>query len=311
MIELGPCGWAWPSGSASFATGVPIRSSIRSGCLYRGASATSTIYGTIIQRHAGATLTGNAATVADGGSLAGAASPQSSQPMEIENILIDGNKSSDNASAGDGLVLMAYRTLVRRVSVVNTPGSGIVLSDLNSAGNRITNTADENRIEDCYVTAAGAKGIWVRDTNASGKLTDGYLLNNVVSYRPTDISIHVARAAGWFIANNHVYSCGTHGFWLSNVRCTFFTTNEVDHYGLNATKGTYYGVHADSIVAGRPSVFIGNNVSTTEGSYPANTYQYYRFRNSSAGLRTKVSLVASVAPGRANDIYWCGGIALA
>ena len=215
--------------------------------------------------------------------------------MEVENILIDGNKTSDNASAGDGLVLMAYRSLVRRVSVINTPGSGIVLSDLNSAGNRITNTADENRIEDCYVTAAGAKGIWVKDTNASGKLTDGYLLNNVVSYCPNDISIHVARAAGWFITNNHVYSCGTHGFWLSNVWCTFFTNNEVDHYGLNSTKGTYYGINADSILAGRPSVFIGNNVSTTEGSYPANTYQYYRFRNSSAGLRTNISLVANVA----------------
>ena len=268
--------------------------SLRSGCIYRGASAASTIYGTIIQRQAGATLTGNA-ILADAGYLAGAASPQSSQPMEVENILIDGNKTSDNASAGDGLVLMAYRSLVRRVSVINTPGSGIVLSDLNSAGNRITNTADENRIEDCYVTAAGAKGIWVKDTNASGKLTDGYLLNNVVSYCPNDISIHVARAAGWFITNNHVYSCGTHGFWLSNVWCTFFTNNEVDHYGLNSTKGTYYGINADSILAGRPSVFIGNNVSTTEGSYPANTYQYYRFRNSSAGLRTNISLVANVA----------------
>jgi hypothetical protein len=203
--------------------------------------------------------------------------------------------AGDKATAGDGLVLMAYRTLVHRVSIVNAPGSGIVLSDVNSAGNRITNTADENRIEDCYVTAAGAKGIWVKDTNASGKLTDGYLLNNVVSYCPNDISIHVARAAGWFISNNHVYSCGKHGFWLSNVWCTFFTNNEVDHYGLSATAGTYYGVNADSILAGRPSIFIGNNVSTAEGSYPANTYQYYRFRNAIAGLNTKLSLVGNVA----------------
>ncbi|MGH2894694.1 MAG: glycosyl hydrolase family 28-related protein [Solirubrobacteraceae bacterium] len=268
--------------------------SLKSGCIYRGASAASTVYGTIIRRQGGATLTGNA-IVADAGYLAGGSSPASSQPMQIENILIDGNKSSDTAAAGDGLVLMAYRTLVRRVSVINAPGSGIVLSDLNSAGNRITNTADENRIEDCYVTAAGAKGIWVKDTNASGKLTDGYLLNNVVSYCPNDVSIHVARAAGWFISNNHVYSCGTHGFWLSNVWCTFFTNNEVDHYGLNSTAGTYYGVNADSILAGRPSVFIGNHVSTTEGTFPANTYQYYRFRNSIAGLSTKLSLVGNVA----------------
>ncbi len=268
--------------------------SLRSGCLYRGANATSTLYGTIIQRQAGASLTGNA-IVADAGYLAGSASPASSQPLQIENILIDGNASSDNATAGDGLVLMAYRSLVRRVSVINAPGSGIVLSDLNSAGNRITNTADENRIEDCYVTAAGAKGIWVKDTNASGRITDGYLLNNVVSYCPNDVSIHVARAAGWFISNNHVYSCGTHGFWLSNVWCTFFTHNEVDHYGVNTTAGTYYGVNADSILSGRPSVFIGNNVSTREASYPANTYQYYRFRNSSAGLSTVVSLIGNVA----------------
>jgi hypothetical protein len=267
---------------------------LKSGCIYRGASPASTMYGTIIQRQAGASLTGNA-IVADAGYLAGSSSPTSSQPLEIHNLLIDGNKSSDKASAGDGLVLMAYRVLVRRVSVLNAPGSGIVLSDVNSAGNRISNTADENRIEDCYVTAAGAKGIWIKDTNASGKITDGYLLNNVVSYCPNDISIHVARAAGWFIANNHVYSCGTHGFWLSNVWCTFFTHNEVDHYGLSSTTGTYYGINADSILAGRPSVFIGNNVSTTEGSYPANTYQYYRFRNSIAGLSTKLSVVGNVA----------------
>ena len=49
------------------------------------------------------------------------------------------------------------------------------------------------------------------------------------------------------------------------------------------------------MLAGRPSQFIGNIASTTENKGPKNSFQYFRFRNASAGLTTNLVLVGNVA----------------
>jgi hypothetical protein len=201
--------------------------------------------------------------------------PTTSGNIRIEDLGVDGNSGAN--AQGNGIVLMSHRCMVRHVMVSNTPQSGIVLSDKNAEGKVCSDNAIENRIEDSTVIQPGEYGIWIVDTNSSGRVTDGYLLNNVVANCVGHFAMHIERAAGWFIANNHVYHNARNGIYLSHLAGTFFSCNEVDKFGLTSTPpSSYVGVQVEYAMGRfRPSVFVGNLCATTEGSYPQNSFTYY------------------------------------
>jgi hypothetical protein len=258
---------------------------LRSGSTYRGSNASSSI----IQQRNGANLP---VVVADENFIANRNT--TSQFVQIEDLAVDGN--SQNNRASDGIVLMAERSLVRHVIVTNTPGSGIVLSDVNSNGRVCNNNAVENRIEDCTIVQPGLYGVQIMDTRASGRQTDGYLINNVVANCSGDYGLRIERAAGWFISNNHVYHSARNGIYMSHVTGTFFYCNEVDKFGLTSSPpAAYYGLQiAFEMGRFRPSFFIGNLCATPEGSFPYNTYTYYQFEGDKYG-ESNVILVGNVA----------------
>jgi Pectate lyase superfamily protein len=265
---------------------------LRSGCTYRGSNAASSV----IQQ--ADNTPGLAAVVVDENYIANR--DVTSQFVQIEDLTIDGN-SQNNKLGGHGLVLMAERSLVRHLLVTNTTGSGIVLADQNSAGRVCDNNAVENRIEDCTILQPGQYGIWVMDTHASGRQTDGYLINNVVANCSGKYGMYIERAAGWFISNNHVYHSSQNGIYMSHVTGTFFYCNEVDKFGLTSSPpASYYGLQiAFEMGRFRPSVFIGNLCATPEGKYPYNTYTYYQFEGDKFG-QSNVILVGNVAH---NDLF--------
>ena len=201
--------------------------------------------------------------------------PTTSGNIRIEDLGVDGNSGANHS--GHGILLMSHRCMVRHVMVSNTPDSGIVLSDKNLDGKVCKDNAIENRIEDSTVIQPGEYGIWIMDTNSSGRVTDGYLLNNVVANCLGHFAMHIDRAAGWFIANNHVYHNARNGIYLSHLAGTFFSCNEVDKFGLTSTPpSSYVGVQVEYAMGRfRPSVFVGNLCATTEGSYPQNSFTYY------------------------------------
>jgi len=201
--------------------------------------------------------------------------PTTSGNIRIEDLGIDGNSGANHS--GHGIILMSHRCMVRHVMVSNTADSGIVLSDKNLEGKVCSDNAIENRIEDSTVISPGEYGIWIIDTNSSGRVTDGYLLNNVVANCVGHFAMRIERAAGWFIANNHVYHNARNGIYLSHLAGTFFSCNEVDKFGLTSTPpSAYVGVQVEYAMGRfRPSVFVGNLCATTEGSYPQNTFTYY------------------------------------
>lgn len=198
-----------------------------------------------------------------------------SSGVQVENLGIDGNSGRNRR--GHGLVLMTDRCLVRHVIVSFTPEAGIVLSDQNSNGIVVSDNAVENRIEDCTIIQPGSYGVWIRDTHSSGRQTDGYLLNNVVKDSQGAWAMRIERAAGWFIANNHVYHCAAGGIYLSHVAGTYFYTNEVDKFGLTESPpSSYRGIQAQFLMGRfRPSIFMGNVCATPEGLFPRNLYTYY------------------------------------
>jgi hypothetical protein len=195
--------------------------------------------------------------------------------IQIEDLGIDGNAAGN--SKGHGIVLMTDRCLVRHVFVANTPEAGLVLSDKTASGAIVRNNAIENRVESCTIAQPGTFGIWVLDTRSSGLQTDGYILNNVVKNSRGAFAMRIERAAGWWVANNHVYHCLRSGFFLGHATGTFFSSNEVDKFGLTRLPpGNYYGVQVQFEMARfRPSVFVGNLCATPEGSFPSNSYTYF------------------------------------
>jgi hypothetical protein len=203
--------------------------------------------------------------------------PTTSGNIVIQDLGVDGNSGANKQTSTHGIVLMAHRAMVRHVMVSNTPGSGIVLSDQNQAHKVCSDNAIENRIEDSTVISPGEYGIWIVDTSSSGRVTDGYLLNNVVANCVGQFAMRIERAAGWFIANNHVYHNARNGIYLAHLAGTFFSCNEVDKFGLTSTPpASYTGIQVQYAMGRfRPSVFVGNLCATTEGSYPQNSFTYY------------------------------------
>jgi hypothetical protein len=214
--------------------------------------------------------------------------------IEITDLGIDGNSGANKQ--GHGIVLMSHRALVQHVMVSNTPGSGIVLSDRNAALKVCRDNAIENRIEDSTVLQPGEYGVWIIDTNSSGRVTDGYLLNNVVANCVGQFAMRIERAAGWFIANNHVYHSARNGIYLSHLAGTFFSCNEVDKFGLTSTPpASYVGVQVQYAMGRfRPSVFVGNLCATTEGSYPQNSFTYYDLNGDQFG-QSQIVLIGNSA----------------
>jgi len=273
---------AAPGGTVWFPPGTYVVNktlALKPGSTYRGSNPNSSV----IKQANGANLI---AVMADEGYLT--QRPTSSSGIQIEDLGIDGNSPANKH--GHGLLLMADRSLVRHVLVDFPPEAGIVLIDENLGGKIITNPAVENRIEDCTITQPGTYGIWVVDTNHSGRQTDGYMLNNVVKNALGDWGIRVERAAGWFISNNHVYHSAQNAIYLSHVECTYFYCNEVDHFGLTKLPPKlYFGVQVDFLMGGfRPSIFMGNVCATWEGLYPQNSYNYFQFNGDRFGQSNAV-----------------------
>jgi hypothetical protein len=251
---------------------------LRPGTTYRGSNPESSV----IRQRNGANLI---AVMADENFLG--SRRQTASGIQIEDLGIDGNASGNkhNTNGGHGLVLMTDRCLVRHVIVSNTTGAGIVLEDSNATGTVVIDNGVENRIQDCTVIQPGTYGVWIRDTHHLGRQTDGYLLNNVVKDTSGDWAMRIERAAGWFIANNHVYHCARNGIYLSHVAGTYFYCNEVDKFGLTENPpASYYGLHVQYAMGRfRPSIFIGNVCATPEGNFPRNLYTYYQLEGDQFG----------------------------
>jgi len=248
-----------------------------------------------------------AGTVLNGAVIVSAAwatnSTTSGPPVSVRNICVHGN-----GVTGHGILLMNYNSDIQDCDISTVGGSGIVLTDQNSAGTTISNTEVECRIVNNKINFPLTHGIWVQDHNGSGKITDGYMQNNIVA-NSGDVAIRNERAAGWFIDNNHVYACGNGaapgslatvagagGYHLTNMWDTFVTNNEVDGYGAVSNGGTHIAFNFE-MIPGRESIMLGNSASANEGLHTASSYLYFRWK-----VATTSASVSAVAD---NNIAHC------
>jgi hypothetical protein len=188
-------------------------------------------------------------------------------------------------------MLCNWQSAIRNVHVYNCKGSGIVLTDAKRNGTSIgASTVVENRIENCRVSTCDGRGIYVWEQSGSGKLTDGFCVDNIINSCALD-AILIQRGAGWKIDGNHTYTgsgLGTMAIRVNNCFSTRITNNYVDNYGQSATTGFYSGIRAELGTASpssgaRGSVITGNTIACTEDT-AGSTYRHLFVFSASSGI---------------------------
>ncbi len=247
----------------------------------------------------------------------GKAKSAADSAIEVDHLAFDGQNGGMLAgnTAGHALVLYSNGSKVHDCYIFNTPQVGVVVADANYAGAAGSGPFLDNRIYDNKMFNTGSQGIWITNTAGSPGCLNGYLLNNVIespskqtastpapdglgvpNFSPsTNLPYEAARldnSAGWWVVNNHAYSCPGPGWLCASIWGLHFADNSTDTLGAFPTNGgTYVGY--DFVFSGsgpplNPAFINGNQVSAYEGFNsndftPANrapndtnTYLYYR-----------------------------------
>ncbi len=226
--------------------------------------------------------------------------------VEIDHLAFDGNNGHNvpGNTAGHAIVLMSSGSKVHDCYFLDSAQAGIVVSDANYAGSPATGGAGltDNRIYDNKMFNTGEYGIWVTNTPGSAGATDGYLMNNIVQAASAEVqapprmngtqyfeAVRLDNAMGWWVVNNHAYSCAGGGMHFNNAWDLHCANNSTDDIGANPVPGGVY-VGYDFVLDGTksaPCLVNGNQVSAYEGfnnnaqvgsiaPNASNSYLYYR-----------------------------------
>ena len=243
----------------------------------------------------------------------GVAKSNPDSAIEVDHLAFDGQNGGETTgnTRGHALVLYSNGSKVHDCYIFNTPQVGIVVSDANYAGTAGTGPFADNRIYDNKMFNPGEQGLLVTDTSGSSGCRDSFFINNVIESpskqtvmlagSPPTIdpstelpyeAVRMDNAAGWWVVNNHAYSCPGSGWLLRGAWGTHFVDNSTDTLGAFPVDGaTYVGYdfvldgtgapfHPSFVNANQVSAYEGFNnngfVSTNLSPNDTNTYRYYR-----------------------------------
>lgn len=195
-------------------------------------------------------------------------------PMFISDLGFDGNDA--NNTSGHGFVLQAWQSVMRQCWIKHTPQTAVVMADRTYTGMilaggptyNVTNSIVENKLYDLKIANTGQYGVWVTDFN--GQCTDGRIMNCDVN-TTLDKGFFIERAAGFYIAFNHLYSIKGSGYVLDKCFATFFIGNQIADFGNDATiTGTFSGIGI-TCIEGYPTV-VADNIIVNHEANAASSY---------------------------------------
>jgi hypothetical protein len=183
-------------------------------------------------------------------------------PVCIENLTIDGNSLATCC-----LVTQNFRSSFSYLRLTGCTSHAFVLAYYGEDGTSgISNTMIENRISNCTADSPGGSGFISTDPASTSAITDGFLVDCVVS-SPGSAAISVSASGGWLIAGNHVYGLPGTGISAARADATRIIANYVETFGNSATAGYYYGIVASSQEP-EGCVVAGNTVFLTSAIAP-------------------------------------------
>lgn len=208
-------------------------------------------------------------------------------PVAIRDLKIDGNSATTGANA-HGLVSMNFWSIFERISIINVAGDGFLFTAHSQNGTHITNTCVEPKISRLQVRSVGGNGIHVRDSASPlNSCTDGFLQDCIVTATGAR-GIYVEMGPGWIVTGNHVYTTVTDAIIVSRCFATRVAFNYVDGYGSGSS--TFIAGIGMDVSDGRGSSCIGNHIGFEGG---AATGPYQAIRITGAGSAAAVCLVTN------------------
>jgi hypothetical protein len=199
-------------------------------------------------------------------------SPSCDEPVLIDNLFIDGNRTANPSSNAHGIVLCNYWSTVSRSEIDNVPRDAIRLTDVTASGVVVDNSASENRILHNRLENGGRHGIAQVCANQISN-QDGFCAHNLISNVAGD-GIVFQRGSGWHFDRNHLYDIGGNGIFLDNCYATTVVNNEVEDFGSAAVAGDWFSGITVVQLDVRGTIVIGNFVGCRESRSDVGGYQY-------------------------------------
>jgi hypothetical protein len=252
-------------------------------------------------------------------------SAAASSGITVTGLVVDG--SGVTGGSGHGIVLCSSASTVENCGIQNTPGNAIMFADSNWTGGEVGSSStsmDENAVYKSTIYQPQGSGIVISSTY--GKLTDGYIEENIVDFNnvsgstngtTSSVCIDAQNAGDWHIMNNHVYAAPADAFHVFNCTEVRLCFNQVDNYGQATTaqgggsSATFYAfkitpspygactVHGNAIVC---------NEGTSLGAAGSSNYVYYLVEGYASGQTNGVSFVGNtarqIAPGSGTSYAW-------
>lgn len=214
--------------------------------------------GTIFRMAAGANLDRLVATAAVMGT---SASPVPDGSLQIDGLIIDGNRANQTGGMGIGLALATQLGIYRNITIYNTRGHGILLPRTNAGGNAFTVGVENHFGGTIKITGCGGHGFWAQDT-----WTDVTISGLFVASICGLAGIKVDNGAGWNVQGAHIWAVGTDGILIQAAYACHVDNCYVEGFGA---------AHSSS----------GAGVPSTYGTYAAGTtYSMYALVVSGGGL---------------------------
>ena len=246
--------------------------------------------------------------------------------IEIDHLAFDGQNGGTGTgnTAGHGVVLLSNGSSVHDCFFLDVANAAVVAADLNWAGVPCGDPTSENRIVANTIVNPSWFGIWITNTAGSAGCTDGVILNNIIVspsqqrlttgpvLNPSTVylgskgvyseGLHLANAAGWWVAENHLEACPGTGIFANTTWGLHLVGNTVDGFGCYPTAHAVLA-GLNIVTAGQekthPGFIIGNLVTAYEGANPfapatpapsTATFEYFKVTmQNSAGRKVEAS----------------------
>ncbi|AKF86510.1 hypothetical protein MFUL124B02_28210 [Myxococcus fulvus 124B02] len=221
--------------------------------------------GTVIRQANGANLAALMAsdTWLDGDTYTG-------NPVSVKNVTLEGNPANNTGRATDGIVLMSWNSTVENTRINHMRGSGIRLTNTNSAGTAIVNTQVNGRIVHNFISDSGLHGVFVQDSGNS--VTDWDLIDNWIADSGGS-AIRMENSAGWKVRGNHLYGVGQTAIVAQRLFGATLSDNYIEGFGEGPTAGTWAGI--DATVQGDAASVISDNKVFNFGGEPNTASRYH------------------------------------
>ena len=204
--------------------------------------------------------------------------------QQISNITWNGNSANHGTapalnsgsvsatSVGANVIILSSNAIIDHSQFYNAAGHGLqFVCEGQNGSTVVAGTCVQNRIEECLASTAGGHCIYIQDSH--GKLTDGYLLDCIVS-NATGSGVRSDNTSGWRVSGGHAYTNGLHGFDLQKGFSTRISDLYVEQFGTLNTFGLYVSALKVGLSGPNGGTTINGCTLTGNELQAGNTYRY-------------------------------------